>query len=143
MVTQWLARIDSQIIFVVLSALVAILIWAEGQMLKTTNGRIPKTTFFKFCAIIDFLWVPISIISMYLLDMDGIYLVVPIAYQIYAVAGWIYSNRLIKRKGIPDIEKFEVSLSYIAYCQSFAIVFFVLCLSVATYGIILSESMAG
>ncbi|PNK60145.1 hypothetical protein [Psychrobacter sp. FDAARGOS_221] len=134
--TEWFAQIDSQLIFIMLSALVAVLIWIEGQMLKKTNGKIPKTAFFKFCAVVDFLWVPISIGAMYLFDMDGIYLTVPIAYQIYAVAGWVYSNRLFKRKGTPDIEKFEISESYISFCQSFALVFFVLCVAVTTYALI-------
>ena len=68
-----------------------------------------------------------------MLDFTPLAIVVPAAYGIYTVFGWIYGTRLLKRRGIPDSPKdLIVPAKYIAYSQSFALIFFILCLFVIT-----------
>lgn len=120
-----------QFIYVALSAVVAILIWIEGEMLKRTAGKLPQSPLFKFSSLLDTAWFFISVLMLYVIDLTPLAVAVPAAYGIYTVYGWVYGSRLLKRKGIPDSPKdLVVPPKYIAYSQSFALIFFGLCLLV-------------
>ncbi len=120
-----------QFIYVALSAVVAALIWIEGQMLKQTGGKLPQSPLFKFSSMLDTAWFFISVLMLYVIDLTPLAVAVPAAYGIYTVYGWIYGTRLLKRKGIPDSPKdLVVPPKYIAYSQSFALIFFALCVLV-------------
>lgn len=120
-----------QFAYVTLSAVVAILIWIECSMLKRSEGKLPKSSLFKFSSFVDTAWFFVSTIVLYTVDLAPLAVVVPAAYGIYTVFGWIYGTRLLKRKGIPDSPAdLVVPVKYIAYSQSFAMIFFALCLLV-------------
>ena len=120
-----------QFIYITLSAVVAVLIWIEGEMLKKTDGKIPNSKFFQISSIIDTSWFFISVVMLYTIDLTPIAVAVPAAYGLYTTFGWIYGARLLKRKGIPDAPKdLIIPAKYIAYSQSFSLIFFALCLLV-------------
>ena len=120
-----------QFVYIALSAVVAVLIWIEGEMLKNTDGKLPKSKFFQISSLLDTLWFFISVVILYVIDLTPLAVAVPAAYGIYTVFGWVYGTRLLKRKGIPDSPKdLVIPTKYIAYSQSFSLIFFALCLLV-------------
>ncbi len=125
---EWLTP---QFIYLTLSAVVAVLIWIEGEMLKKTAGKLPNSKFFQISSIVDTSWFFISVVMLYTIDLTPLAVTVPAAYGLYTTFGWIYGARLLKRKGIPDSPKdLVIPAKYIAYSQSFALIFFALCLLV-------------
>ena len=120
-----------QFVYITLSAVVAVLIWIEGEMLKKTDGKLPKSKFFQISSILDTIWFFISVVVLYVIDLAPLAIAVPAAYGIYTTFGWVYGTRLLKRKGIPDSPKdLVIPAKYIAYSQSFSLIFFALCLLV-------------
>ncbi|WP_320158592.1 hypothetical protein [Psychrobacter sp. NZS113] len=100
-------------------------------MLKTTDGKLPQSKFFKISSLLDTSWFFISVVMLYVIDLTPLAVAVPAAYGLYTTFGWIYGTRLLKRKGIPDSPKdLVIPAKYIAYSQSFSLVFFALCLLV-------------
>ena len=125
---DWLSP---QFTYIALSAVVAVLIWIEGEMLKRNDGKLPKSALFKFSSLLDTAWFFVSTLALYLIDLAPLAIAVPAAYSIYTVFGWIYGTRLIKKRGIPDSPAdLIVPPKYISYSQSFALIFFALCLLV-------------
>ena len=123
--------LNPQFAYIGCSAVVAILILIEGEMLKRNNGKLPKSLFFRVSSLLDTAWFFISVAMLYVIELTPLAVAVPAAYGIYTVFGWIYGTRLLKRTGIPDSTKdLVVPSKYIAYSQSFALVFFALCLLV-------------
>ena len=120
-----------QFAYIAFSALVAVLIWIEGEMLKRNGGKLPKSSLFQISSLLDTVWFFVSVVMLYIIDLTPLAITVPAAYGIYTVFGWVYGTRLLKRKGIPDSpEDLIVPPKYIAYSQSFALIFFALCLLV-------------
>ncbi|MBO1530058.1 hypothetical protein J3492_02385 [Psychrobacter sp. F1192] len=120
-----------QFIYVTLSAVVAVLIWIEGEMLKKTAGKLPKSPLFKLSSLLDTAWFFVSTVALYMIDLTPLAIAVPAAYSIYTVFGWVYGTRLLKRKGIPDSpQDLVIPTKYIAYSQSFSLIFFALCILV-------------
>lgn len=127
-IPSWL---DAQTIYVMLSAVIAILIWIEGQMLKQTDGKLPKSKIFHVSSLLDTAWFFVSLAVIYVLELESIAVAVPVAYGIYTLFGWVYGSRLMKKNGMPDSpEDLIIPRPYIAYSQSFALIFFALCLLV-------------
>lgn len=127
-IPSWL---DAQTIYVMLSAVIAILIWIEGQMLKQTDGKLPKSKIFHVSSLLDTAWFFVSLAVIYVLELESIAVAVPVAYGIYTLFGWVYGSRLMKKNGMPDSpEDLIIPMPYIAYSQSFALIFFALCLLV-------------
>lgn len=127
-ISDWLT---TQIIYVALSAIIAILIWCEAEMLKKTEGKLPESKFFHISSVLDTGWFFVSLWVLFTAKVQALALAVPVAYAIYTVFGWIYGTRLLRRKGIPDsADKLVVPMRYVAYSQSFALIFFALCLLV-------------
>ncbi|MGP5062975.1 hypothetical protein ACTXIZ_02170 [Psychrobacter celer] len=120
-----------QFVYITLSAVVAVLIWIEGEMLKKTDGKLPKSKFFQISSLLDTSWFFVSVVMLYAIDLTPLAITVPAAYGIYTIFGWVYGTRLLKRKGIPDSpQDLVVPAKYIAYSQSFSLIFFALCLLV-------------
>lgn len=102
-------------------------------MLKSTDGKLPKSKFFQISSLLDTSWFFISVVMLYTIELTPLAIAVPAAYGIYTVFGWVYGTRLLKRKGIPDSPKdLVIPVKYIAYSQSFSLIFFALCLLVLT-----------
>lgn len=117
--------------YVILSAVVAVLIWIEGQMLKKTAGKLPESIFFHISSLIDSAWFFVSLAVLYLVNLSPLALAVPAAYGLYTIFGWVYGTRLLKRGGLPDSPKeLVIPSKYVAYSQSFALIFFGLCVLV-------------
>ena len=126
--SEWLT---AQNIYVAFSAVVAILIWYEAEMLKKTKGKLPKSTFFHFSSILDTAWFFVSLWALFSLNIQSLALAVPVAYGIYTIFGWIYGTRLLRRKGLPESpDDLVIPMRYVAYSQSFSLIFFSLCLLV-------------
>lgn len=120
-----------QFAYLAFSAVVAVLIWIEGEMLKHTNGKLPKSPLFKISSLLDTSWFFVSVIMLYVIDLTPLATAVPAAYGLYTMFGWIYGTRLLRKKGIPDSpEDLVIPAKYIAYSQSFSLIFFALCLLV-------------
>ncbi len=120
-----------QLFYVIFSGVVAIFIWIEAFMLKKNSGKLPKSTLFQLSSLLDTAWFFVSVAVLYLVDLTPIALVIPAAYGVYTLVGWVYGSRLLRKKGIPDSPKdLIVPNKYIAYSQSFAQVFFLLCVFV-------------
>lgn len=125
---EWLTP---EVAYVSLSALIALLIWLEGQMLKKSAGKLPESKLFHVSSLLDTFWFFISVLAFYYFDLNPLALAVPAAYGIYTVFGWVYGTRLLKRQGMPDSPKeLVIPNKYIAYSQSFALIFFGLCVFV-------------
>lgn len=125
---EWLTP---EVAYVSLSAFVALLIWLEGQMLKKSAGKLPESKLFHISSLLDTVWFFISVVAFYYFDLNPLALAVPAAYGIYTVFGWVYGTRLLKRQGMPDSPKeLVIPNKYIAYSQSFALIFFGLCVFV-------------
>lgn len=121
-----------QMVYVIGSAVVAVLIWIEAAMLKKNAGKLPKSALFQLSSVLDTAWFFVSIAALYLIDFMPIALSIPAAYGVYTMFGWIYGSRLLRKKGIPDSPKdLIVPSKYIDYSQSFAVVFFLLCVFIA------------
>ncbi len=100
-------------------------------MLKRSDGKLPKSLFFQFSSLLDTSWFFISVLIMYMIDLTPLATTVPAAYGLYTIFGWIYGTRLLKLRGIPDSpEDLIIPSKYIAYSQSFSLIFFGLCLLV-------------
>ena len=120
-----------QFAYITFSALVAVLIWIEGEMLKRNDGKLPRSQFFKIASLLDTSWFFLSVVMVYLIDLAPLAAAVPAAYGIYTVFGWVYGTRLLKLRGIPDsVDDLVIPSKYIAYSQSFSLIFFALCLLV-------------
>lgn len=121
-----------QLTYVVFSAVVAVLIWIEAIMLKKNGGKLPKSALFQISSMLDTAWFFVSIAVLYLVDLTPVVLSIPAAYGVYTLFGWIYGSKLLRKKGIPDSPKnLVVPAKYIAYSQSFAMVFLLLCILIA------------
>ena len=102
-------------------------------MLKRSEGALPKSTVFHAFSLIDTTWFFVSLWVLYAEDGLSIMSSVPVAYSIYTIFGWIYGTRLLRRRGIPDSpDDLVIPPKYIAYSQSFALIFFMLCLGSLT-----------
>ena len=126
--SDWLT---TQNIYVALSAIIAVLIWYEAEMLKKTEGKLPESKFFHLSSGIDTGWFFVSLWILFTSKVQALALAVPVAYAIYTVFGWIYGTRLLRRKGLPDsADKLVIPMRYVAYSESFSLIFFALCLLV-------------
>lgn len=123
-----LQNLPYELIYVGLSAVVAIIILVEGNILRKTQGKMPTSTLFHFGSLIDTLWLPISMACWYYLELQSIAIVVPIAYTIYKIFGLFYGTSLMSAQGIPDsAEDLVVPMKLVDYTQSFALIFLALC----------------
>ena len=126
--SDWL---NTQNIYVALSAIIAVLIWCEAQMLKKTEGKLPESKFFHLSSVLDTGWFFVSLWILFTSKVQALALAVPVAYAIYTVFGWIYGTRLLRRKGLPEsADKLVIPMRYVTYSQSFSLIFFSLCLLV-------------
>lgn len=131
--TQWLANINLPSIYIALSAGGGTVNLDRGA-LKKTEGKLPKSKFFQVSSVVDTLWLFVSIAVVYLLDFKSIEMTVPVAYWIYALSGWVYGSRLLKRSGLPaSPEELIIPKPYIAFSQSFSTTFFALCVFVLLF----------
>ncbi|MDO5651724.1 MAG: hypothetical protein Q4G13_06285 [Moraxella sp.] len=117
-----------EMVYVALSAVVAILVWVEAMLLRKNAGKLPDSMVFYAVSMTSSVWVVISAIALYFLDFVGVAISVPVAYGLYTLLGWVYSARLLGKDGLPDSpDDIVMPDKYLAFSQSFALVFFGLC----------------
>lgn len=127
----WITHVPPETIYIILSAMIAIIIWFEGQALKTTDGKLPNSSWFHIGSLIDTLWFFVSVAVLYFFEFESTAMSVPVAYGLYSLFGWVYGTKLMSQDGLPDSpESLVVPKSYIAYSQSFSLIFFMLCMLV-------------
>lgn len=119
-------------VYVMLSVVIALGIWMQISLLRRNGGKMPKATSFHVLSLSDSLWAPISVAAWFFLDFNDIAITVPISYMVYTVLGWVYAAKTIKAGDtLPERpEDIVFDKGYLSFCQSFALVFFGLCLTV-------------
>lgn len=119
-------------LYIALSAIIAFVIWIQISLLRRNGGRMPRATIFHILSLSDSLWVPISVAAWFFLDFDELAITVPVSYMVYTVLGWVYAAKTIKAGDtLPERpEDIVFDKGYLSFCQSFALVFFGLCLMV-------------
>lgn len=125
-------NLSLEMVYVALSAVIAFGIWIQIALLRRNQGRMPKTTVFHILSLSDSLWVPISVATWFFLDFDQFAITIPVAYIVYTVLGWIYAAKTIWVSDVPPKSPEDIVFNdkYLNFCQSFALVFFGLCLVV-------------
>lgn len=123
----------SPIIYVALSAVVAMGIFVQGVVLRRNEGRMPNAPFVHMLSFVDMIWVPVSGLALYFLDFDAIAMSVPVVFMIYMLIGFFYAaNTITGTNGeMPTgVEDIVFDVRYMNFCQSFGLVFFVFCVGV-------------
>ena len=119
------------VLYVACSLVIAVLIWIESAMLEGNGGKFPEHSTFGVISLLTSVWLVISGLALYFLELGRFAVSVPIVYAIYSVAGWVYGARLMKDVAIPDDPRdMVVPLSYLSYSRGFAVAFAVLCVFV-------------
>lgn len=118
--------------YVALSAVIAVGIWIQIALLRRNQGKMPKTTAFHMLSLSDSLWVPISVAAWFFLDFDQFAITISAAYIVYTVLGWVYAAKTIWASDVPPKSPEDIVFNdrYLTFCQSFALVFFGLCMAV-------------
>lgn len=121
------------------SLAVALMIIIENGLLRRHGGRLPNTPVLMVISMVTSIWGFVVPAAMYFLPIDGLMRAVPVAYIVYVFATLVYSFRLVRGKDLPDNPNDIIMPSaYMNFCQSFGIVYLLLCAVVLAwhYGII-------
>lgn len=119
------------VLYVVCSLVIAVLIWVESAMLAHNGGKFPEHGAFGVVSLLTSVWLVISGLALYFLELGRFAISVPIVYAIYSVAGWIYGARLMRDVTIPDDPReIIVPMPYLSYSRGFAVAFAALCIFV-------------
>ena len=121
------------------SLAVALMIIIENGLLRRHGGRLPNTPVLMVISMVTSIWGVVVPAAMYFLPIDGLMRAVPVAYIVYVFATLVYSFRLVRGKDLPDDPNDIIMPSaYMNFCQSFGIVYLLLCAVVLAwhYGII-------
>lgn len=113
-----------QAVFLVGTLIVALLIAYESIVLKKNLGRLPQSTLFSISSILETVWLLVSVAAVYYGHFSPIVKVVPIAYIIYSIFGWIYGFYLLKDQAteIKDVDNMSMPIKYMDYSLSFSLV---------------------
>lgn len=114
-------------LYILASFIVAVLIWTESALVTKNGGRLPESTFFAVISIITSSWLVVSGVALYFLDFDGVAISVPVVYGVYSVLGWIKGVKLMGDDLPDDPKNIVLPAKYLAYSQSFALVFAIFC----------------
>lgn len=123
--------ISFEMTYIAASAVVAVGIFIQSIMLRRHQGKMPSSPTFRFLSLMDSVWVLVSAAALYFLDFDHLAISVPVVYGIYTLLGFFYAAKTIKgeHSDIPETpEDIVFDVRYLNFCQSFALVFFGLCL---------------
>lgn len=114
-------------IYILASAMIAVLIWIEASWMLKNAGKLPQSALFAWISLMTTAWLVVSGLALFFLDFNGLSMSVPVAYGIYSLMGWIYGARLISTKDIEDPKDIILPANYLNFCRSFALVFALLC----------------
>lgn len=117
-------KFDLVTCFLVLSLLMACLVYVEAALLLKNQGKMPQSNFFAVISLMTSVWVLVSAVAWYFLDFAQFGSAVAVAYPLYALIGFFYSGSLIKSEDLPDDPMdMVVPAKYLSFCQSFAQVY--------------------
>lgn len=120
---------SAQTLYIAISAIIAVGIWVQITLLRRNQGKMPQSSLFHLLSLADTIWVLVSAAALYFLDFNKLAIAVPAVYGIYTFLGFFYAARTITNDNIPDNpEDIVFDNRYLNFCQSFALVFFGLCL---------------
>lgn len=119
-----------ELLYLIASALVAVGIWVQIVILRKNAGKMPESSIFYILSLIDSAWVLVSGLALYFLDFDKFAISVPVVYGIYTVLGFFYAAHTMgEQETLPSSpDEIEFDGRYLNFCQSFALVFFGLCM---------------
>lgn len=121
------------------SLAVALMIIIENGLLRRYGGRLPNTPLLMVISITTSIWGFVVPAALYFLPIEGVMRAVPVAYIVYVFATLVYSFRLVRGKDLPDDPNDIIMPSaYMNFCQSFGIVYLLLCMVVLAwhYGVV-------
>ena len=113
-----------QAIYLVGTLIVALLIAYESIVLKKNLGKLPQSTLFSVSSILETVWLMVSVVAVYYGGFSSIAKVVPFAYILYSIFGWIYGFYLLKDQAgdIKDVDDMSMPIKYMDYSLSFSLV---------------------
>lgn len=122
-----------ELLYLALSAVVAVGIIIQIVLLRRHQGKLPKSPTFHLLSFLDTVWVILSSLALYFLEFDSLAISVPVVYMIYSFIGFFYAARTITgthgdMPTSPDDIVFDVR--YLNFCQSFGLAFLGLCVLV-------------
>lgn len=123
--------LSTETMYVAASAVIAVSVWLEAMMLRRNAGKLPDSSLFFVASGLGSLWVLVSAVAVYFLEFDDLTICVPVAYGLYTVLNWIYSAKVLSGDSFPDNPN-DIVLppKLLSFSQSFAVVFFGLCMLV-------------
>lgn len=131
-----------EVSYLVISVLVAIMMLVESRILKKTGGIFLGNTVLSVISLLEFLWLIVSGLAIFQLDLPTWTITVPLVYAMYNLSAWVYGMYLFKREGIldkiaedEDTDDIAIPKKYRDFSFSFAVVFFMLSIVAAAYGI--------
>lgn len=116
--------------YLIASACVAVGIWLQIVMLRKNLGKMPQSPLFHILSLFDSLWVLVSGVALYFLDFESFTISVPVVYTVYTILGFFYAGYTMGEQETLPSSPDEIVFDgrYLNFCQSFALVFFGLCL---------------
>ncbi|MFA9486179.1 MULTISPECIES: hypothetical protein [unclassified Moraxella] len=116
--------------FVMASAVVAVLVWIESSWTLKNAGKLPEVSAFAIISLISSAWFAASGLALFFLELDNLQMSVAAVYGLHCVAGWFYSAKLISATDIDDPRDLVIPEKYLNFSRSFALVFLALCIFV-------------
>lgn len=123
---------EFEILYVLVSLIIAVLIWLESSWVLRNQGKLPESNVFAVISLMTSSWLVVSGLALFFLEFDGIMMSVPVIYGIYSLLGWVYGVRLVSTKDIDDPKDLVLPEKYLNFCRSFALVFALLCIFMLT-----------
>lgn len=132
--------VNWQAVYLLGTLIVAMLIAYESIVLKKNFGKLPQSTLFSISSILETVWLLVSVAAVYYGHFSPIAKVVPIAYLIYSVFGWIYGFYLLKDQAtdIKDVDEMSMPVKYMDYSLSFSLV-----ITITTIAIVINMLVKG
>ncbi|MFW2177081.1 MULTISPECIES: hypothetical protein [unclassified Moraxella] len=123
-----------QALYVAGTVIVGLFISYESLLLKRYQGKMPDSSLFHFSSMLETVWSIVSIAVLYFADFSPLFKVVPVAYILYSLFGWLYGFYLLKDTDIDidDIENIQMPSKYMDYSLSFSMVIILTSLSILT-----------
>ena len=121
--------------------IVGALIAYESIVLKKNAGKLPESTLFSISSILETAWLLVSTAAIYYGHFIGLSKVVPMAYIIYSIFGWLYGFYLLRGQAqtIEEVEDKTMPTKYMDYSLSFSLV--IMITSIAVFMDMLRQGM--
>ncbi len=119
--------INLEMIYIVVSMLVALGIGIQSYALYKNQGRIPESSFVALLSFLDMIWFVVTVVALWWLEFDGLFISVPVVYIIYTILSFFYAARNIDVDKVERPKDVVFSTKYLNFNASFAVVFLSWC----------------